>query len=357
MLYQGDTTDIDPQSSTGRLVNDNVGNDSVGDDSGLAARVMQELRVSEQKPHQNAVNSHLQPDQSFSRLTDMLHAVSPGTADFQGRFQPNCPSAVPSPLHKLPGPDTPMQALRQDSGLFGPMVTPKSIHDHFYMTNEHIDVLGKSTWDMNETLKKELQERSANRHAQLVTTVEKLVQDVKMQVDSVNEKIDRSTEQDHNIHTKLEKLFDFVKGDVMGAMATQDKRMADMEHSVREVHKALLNMQKMLEPQHIEHNGNQQHAMTMTMPGTASPPGLPGHRSHPSLAGYYGNMTESGRESQPPMPHMEARWGPRANFQGRSSREERPYQGTSPYHFASGAANGGGQFGNGYNNGYPNYSQ
>jgi hypothetical protein len=354
MLYQGDTTDIDPQSSTGHLIND-----SVGDDSDLTARVVRELHVGEEKtPRQkgtNGANGHLQPDQSSSRLTDMLHAVSPGTADFQGRFQPNCPSAVPSPLHKLPGPDTPMQALRLESGLFGPVITPKSIHDHFYMTNEHIDVLGKSTWDMNEALKKEMHEKSSTRHAQLVATVEELVRDVKMQVDSVNEKVDRNTEQDHNIHTKLEKLVDFVKGDVMGSMATQDKRMADMEHSVREVHKALLNMQKMLEQQHIEHDGSQPHAITM--PVTASPPGLPGHRSQPSLAGYYGNMTESGRESQPPMPHMEARWGPRANFQGRSSREERPYQGTSPYHFANGAANGGGQFGNGYGNGYPNYGQ
>lgn len=346
--------DIDPQSSTARLVDD-----SVPDDSGLAARVMQELRVSEQPektPRQNGVNGQLQLDQSSSRLTDILNGISPGLGGF-GRFQPNCPSAVPSPLQKQPDPATPMPTVpdRLDSALFGPTFTPKTIHDHFYMTNEHLDVLGKSFWDQIESIKTDINEKSTNRHTQLVANVEQLIHDIKMQVDSVNEKVDRNAEQGHNIHTNLEKLFDFVKDEIVGALAAQDNKMADMEQSVREVHKTMQNVQRMLELKYTEVNMGQPHAITQ--PGPASPPGLPGHRSQPSLAGYYGNMTESGRESQPPMPHMDARWGPRANFQGRSSREERPYPGTNPYQFANGAANGGGQFSNGYSNGYPNYGQ
>jgi hypothetical protein len=395
MLYQGDVNDIDPQLSNTRLMNNNNDNNkqdtmlvNAHDDAGLAARVKQELCVREQKepsPRQNEPNGHLQPDQSSSRLTDMLHGVSPGRGDFNGRFQPNCPSAVPSPLHKMPGPVTPLQAmpLRLDSELFGPTLTPKTIHDHFYMTNEHLDVLGKSNWDQIEGLKKEMYEKSSNRHAQLITTVEKHVHEIKMQVDSVNEKADRTTEQGHNIHTKLEKLFDFVKDDVVGALAVQDKKMTDMEQNVRDVHKTLQNMQRMLEPKHVETNMDQPYAITApvaSLHGGTSPPSLPGHRSQPSLAGYYGSMTESGREGPPPMPHMqdhrssnitqdtqsdpragygsnyEQRWGPRGGYQGRSSKEERPYPGTNPYQFANSAI-GGGQFSNGYSGGYPTYGQ
>jgi flagellin-specific chaperone FliS len=349
MLYQGDMDDIDPQSSTARLV------DSAPDDSGLAARVRQELRIteqSEQTPRQPGANGHPQPEKSSSRLTDMLNGINPGLGDFQGRFKPNCPSAVPSPLHKLPHPDptTPMQAIRNrpESGLFGPVVTPKTIHDHFFMTNEHLDVLGKSTWDQIELLKKEVHEKSTSRHEEFVAKVEELIHDIKMQVDSVNEKIDRNAEQGHNIDTKLEKLFDFLRDEVVGALAVRDQKMTDLEQSVKEVHKIMQTVQRMLEQKHTEPN--------VPLPGTFLPPGL-SHRSQPSLAGYYGNMTESGRESQPPMPHMEARWGPRGNFQGRNGREERPYPGTNPYQFANGTPNGGGQFSNGYSNGYPNYDQ
>jgi hypothetical protein len=392
MLYQGDVNDIDPQSSTGRLVNTNNQDTmlvNAHDNSGLAARVMQELRIGEQleqTPRQNGGNGHLLPDQSSSRLTDMLHGVSPVRGDFGGKFQPNCPSAVPSPLHKMTDPVTPLQAMppRLDSsGLFGLALTPKTIHDHFYMTNEHLDVLGKSNWDQIEELKKEMHEKSSNRHAKLVTTVEKHVHEIKMQVDSVNEKADRTTEQSHNIHTKLEKLFEVVKGDVMGALAVQEKKMADMEQSVRDIHMTLQNMQRMLEQKHNEASVGQAHAITSphTTLGGTSPPGPPGHQLQPSLAGYYGNMTESGREGQPLMPHMqdhrsssmaqdaqsdaragygsslEQRWGPRASFQGRSSKEERPYPGTNPYQFANSVANGAGQFSNGYSGGYSAYGQ
>jgi hypothetical protein len=251
------------------------------------------------------------------------------------------------------------------------------------MTNEHLDVLGKSNWDQIEELKKEIHEKSSNRHAQLVATVEKHFHEIKMQVDSVNEKADRTTEQSHNIHTKLEKLFEVVKDDVMGAFAVQDKKMADMEQGVRDIHKTLQDMQRMWEQKHNEASVGQAQAITSPIAtlGGASPPDLPGHHLQPSLAGYYGNMTESGREGQPLMPHMqdhrsssmtqdtqsearagygsnhEQRWGPRVGYQGRSSKEERPYPGTNPYQFANNAANGGGQFSNGYSGGYSTYGQ
>jgi hypothetical protein len=384
MMFQGDANEIDPQSSTGHLVNSGMSHSMPvpgRDDSDLASRVMQELRIGEKQervPRQNGTNGHLQPDQSSSRLTDMLNGVSPRRDDSDSRFQPNCPSAVPSPLHRV-SVATPMQAMPpriDSSGVLGPTRTPKSIEDHFYMTNEHLDVVGKSNWDQLETLKKELHDTFSSRHAQLITTVEKHVQEIKMQVDSVNEKADRTTEQSHNIHTKLEKLFDFVKGDVMGAVAAQDKKATNIEHMIKELQNSVQSMQKTLEAK----TSQQQVA---SVPGstpnpTSSPFPLPGHRSQPSLAGHYGNMTESGREGQPPMPHMAERnsslthdgpgdprvgygsnygqqWAPRPPYQGRGNKEERPYSGTNPYQFTNTMANGG-QFGNGYNGSYGNYS-
>jgi hypothetical protein len=382
MIFQGDMNDIDPQSSTGHLVK-NSRQESMRDDSGLAARVMQELRVDERQPRQNGASGHLHPDKSSSRLTDMLNGVSPSRGDYQGEFQPNCPSAVPSPLHKLPSPVTPMRSMpltRDLSGPFGPPLSPKTIEDHFYMTNEHLDVVGKSTWDQIETMKKEHLETFSNKHALLVTTVEQHVHEIKLQIDSVNEKADRTTEQGHNIQTKLDELFEYIKNDVMGALAAQDKKTTGMEQNVQELQKTVQNMQKTIEQKQSEPKMGQQH----TTPGSVQTPSqagspytLPVHRSQPSLAGYYGNMTESGREGQPTMPHMpdhrnnvlaqEAhdsragygtnygqQWTPRGGYQARNGKEDRPYSGTNPYHFANGG--GSGQYSNGFTAAYPAYS-
>jgi hypothetical protein len=381
MIFQGDVNDIDPQSSTGHLVK-NSRQDSMRDESGLAARVMQELRIDDQREGQarpNGIGGHLRPDQSSSRLTDMLNGLSPSRGDYQGDFRPNCPSAVPSPLHKLPSPITPMRTnpmSREVSGPFGPPLSPKTIEDHFYMTNEHLDVVGKSTWDQIETMKKEHTETFSNKHALLVTTVEQHVHEIKMQVDSVNEKADRTTEQGHNIQTKLDELFELIKTDVMGALAAQEKKAAGMEQNVKELQRTVQAMQKTLELKHSESRIGQQHNTPGSVPtpnSSGSPFALPVHRSQPSLAGYYGNMTESGREGQPLMPHNGVaqdvhndprpgyatnygqQWGPRGGYQGRNGKEDRPYSGTNPYHFANNSG-GGGQYSNGYTDGYAAYS-
>ncbi|KAH8704643.1 hypothetical protein GQ44DRAFT_716384, partial [Phaeosphaeriaceae sp. PMI808] len=377
MVFQGDVDDIDPQSSTARLVNGNEATmlARVGDDSGLAARVRQDLRIGEpyESLRQN-VTGHLQPDQSSSRLTDMLHGISPQRGD----FLPNCPSAVPSPLIKIAGSVTPMQrlpAIQDTPTSLGLAHTPKTIDDHFYMTNEHLDVVGKSTWDQIETMKKEQAETFNQKHTVLVTTVEKYVQDIKMQVDSVNGKADRTTEQSHNTLTKLDELFGYIKDDVMDVLVAQDKKLAATEQSIEKLHQT---MQKILEQRQSESTNGQQctfTALTPTAPKpTSSPFPLPAHRSQPSLAGYYGNMPEPGREGQPPMPHMldlraegqdghsDARagygygrsWAPRNGYPSRNNRDER-YSGGNPYHFAgNGVANG--QFNNGYNGGYSGYN-
>jgi len=380
MIFQGDVNDIDRQSSTGVLVNNGNENQMLAqmhDDSGLAGRVMQELHINEQRngyPRENGSAGRLQPDQSSSRLTDMLHGVSPRRDESNGDFRRNCPSAVPSPLHKVPGARTPVQpsapVLDSAGPPISPFVPPKSIDDHFFMTNEHMDVVGKSLWDQGETLRKEILVTANHRQAKLVSTIEKHVDDIKMQVDSVNEKADRTTEQGHNIHTKLEELFDFIKGDVMGALHIQDTKAAELELNVKELQKTVQNMHKTLEQKQFESKASQQH---VTAASTSTQ--LPVDRSQASLGGYYGNMTESGREGQPAMPHIPdhrngglaqeshngtrggygnygQQWAPRAGYSGHGNKEERGYTATNPYNFANGTVNGS-QYSNGYNGGYP----
>ncbi|KAH3960548.1 hypothetical protein HBI56_152870 [Parastagonospora nodorum] len=383
MVFQGDAHDIDPQSSTGRLVHNDHPEPmrvQMRDNSELAARVMQELRIGEQHgqpPHQGETNSRLQPDQSSSGLTDLLNGVVLGRDSYVDRFNPGCLSAVPSPLHKAPAPATPMQGIppRQNSPvLVGSTYMPKNIEDHFYMTNEHLDVVGKSNWDQTETLK-ELHETSNHRHAQLITAVEQLVKEVKMQVDAINEKTDHTTEQGDSINNKLEQLFNFIRNDIMGVLAAQDKKATSVEQSIKELDKTVHSMQKMMEQKQSELKAVQQHT-PVAAHATPNSPFL--HRAQTSLAGFYGNMTESGREGPPglPMPertsslaydgHNDTRagygsnygqqWGSRSNFPGRNGKEERPYLGNNPYQYAANGANGG-QFGNGYNgNGYSPYS-
>ncbi|KAL5114887.1 hypothetical protein ACEQ8H_007205 [Pleosporales sp. CAS-2024a] len=379
MVYQGDATDIDPQSSTGRLIHHGDQTTTLQrDDSELATRVMQELRVGEQASHPlgpNGSHGQLHFDPSSSRLTEILNGIGPQRDDSQSRFQPNCPSAVPSPLHRGPPHVVTMQSVLprlNSSGLVSAVGPSKSIDDHFYMTNEHLDVVGKSSWDQIETLKKELCETVSTKHGQLVSTVEKHMQDVRMQMDSVKEKTNGTAEQGHKMHTRLEQLFDFIRDDVMGALAAQDQKTVSLEQSVKELQKAVQSMQKTMEQKQADAKTSQPAPQST---GSPFPP-----RPQASLAGYYANMSESSREGQAPLSHVPDRnssffaydghndtragyggnlgqnWPPRPAYQGRNGREDRSYSGSSPYQFANNAAHGG-QLGNGYNGGsYSPYS-
>lgn len=377
MIFQGDVNDIDHHSATGELVNNS--NESLMSApshvvSGLAARAMQELRTNGQQegaPLENGTTRHLQPDQSSSRLTDMLHGVSPNRSDSNGDFRANCPSAVPSPLHKVLVGRVPMQPMdplvRSPEPLRLPF-TPKTIDDHFYMTNEHLDVMGKSSWDHVETVRKELLESSNHMEAKVISTIETQVQELKVRIDSAHEKADRATEQSHDIHTKVEELVEYIKRDVMGAFAAQNKQLGDLDRDIKELHKTVNSMQQLLEQKQSENKTNQQNASTTLTP-------LPNPHSQTSLAGYYGNLTESGREGQSQVQHMPEhrisghmqdphndprtgysgnygqQWAPRAGYQGRGSKDDRPYSATNPYTFANGSANS-----TQYSGGYSGYS-
>jgi hypothetical protein len=372
IVFQGNRNDIDPDSPTGRMLNGKAQEPltpQANNEAQPAVRNMQEPRLSHEQDlpsRPNGIVDLVQPDQSSSRLTDMLHGVSPGRDNFDAQFQPHCPSAVPSPLHKAPVPMTPSASVRNAFASCGAPRTPQTINDHFFMTNEHLDVVAKSTYDWIDKLKMELQTSSNDRQMQLVETIDKHFEDIKKQVVLANEKADRNVENGHTSHAKLDSLFDFVRHDVVDAMEAQDRKVTSLVQGVQELQKSMQNLQKMLEQKMFNFTTGQQQNATIP---------LPQHGPQPYLTNYYGNMTEPSREGPPHMPnngivqgaHNDSRagfgnnygqqWGPRSGY--RSSNEDRaPYSGTNPYHFANsgGIASNGGQYNNGPQGGGYNLS-
>ncbi|KAH7374391.1 hypothetical protein BKA66DRAFT_534274 [Pyrenochaeta sp. MPI-SDFR-AT-0127] len=398
MVFQGDANDIDPHSSTGQLLNPS----SIGqlfkktdqemllprahDDAGLTTRVMQELRIDEHHgtaSEKHDISGHLQPGQSSARLTDMLSGISPLKNKFNGDFQPNCPSAVPSPLQKIPGPLVQPQPFAVSPTPFdqwGQSHMPKNIEDHFFMTNEHLDVVGKTTWDLLEMSKQQQLAALNTRHEHLLALFEKHIEDIKSQINTVDEKVERNADKQSNIHNDIDSMMTLVKQEVAGALVVQNKKATEMETHIKELQKTVQGLQQFIEQKLSDSKSvGDQHSTSGAFPtpnSANSTSNLPAHRSQPSLAGYYGSTTDLGRENQVLIPstqdsrgiastqesHSDQRpeysggygyqWGPRSGFSGHHRKEDRPvYSGTNPYLFASG-----GQFNNSYAGGYPSYS-
>lgn len=352
MVFQGSVNDIDPESPTARMVHNSDRAPATPHERGGiedATRAMKELCFDEQStPRWNNSTNLLQPDQSSSKLTDMLNGVSP-YRDLSGNFESKCPSAVPSPLHKMVDPQATPQSML--SGLnsallpMWPLRTPKTMDDHFYMTNEHLDVVGKTTWDLLEISKRHQMTALNTKHDQLIEVLTKHVDGIKSQIDSVSGKTDEISRHNHNNSLSLDELLKFVKGDVIDVLTAQNKKAMDMEAHIKELQKTVQGLQKTIEQKLSE-------PKTRPSLSTAGP----AHRGQPSLGGYYGNGGESGRDDHSPLAHTQdsrnmtavhethndpclvygsnygQQWGPRAGYHARSN---------------------GGQFGNGYMGGYP----
>ncbi|KAF1942282.1 hypothetical protein EJ02DRAFT_502973 [Clathrospora elynae] len=394
MIFQGDVREIDPNSPTARQLSSktdpNMKSTKTRADVGLTTRVMEELRIGDKygsipSGQKHGTAGHLPLDQSSSRLTDMLNTVSPGRSVSHGDFQPNCPSAVPSPLHKASGSLTPGQTVVPPHGSFSPwpQPSPKCIDDHFFMTNEHLDVVGKTTWDLLDMFHNQQTDTSKAKHEQLVGLVEKHVEEIKGQITTVNEKADRTADiaaNQHKMCASLDSLKDFVKENVIKSLSEQNKKTSGIEVQMQELKQMVHTMQKLLEQKLPESKIVQQHVPTagMSTPNTAhSPLPPPNHRPQPPLAGYYGTSTEVGRDGPPPMPHLHdnrsmsspqdgpvdsrggyntpygQQWAARPGYPGRDNKEDRtPLPATAnPYHFANS-----GQYGNGYAGGYSSFN-
>ncbi|KAF2126249.1 hypothetical protein P153DRAFT_388994 [Dothidotthia symphoricarpi CBS 119687] len=380
MVFQGSVNDIDPGSPTARMVHESDPSPVTPhrrDQTELTTRAINEFRFDEHStPRGKGYEGLLQPDQSMSKLTDMLDGVSPHR-DLSGNFEPNCPSAVPSPLHKtsgpqgtphliLPGPDSTHLTL-------WPPHTPKTMEDHFYMTNEHLDVVGKTTWDLLEISKQQQIAVLNTKHDQLVEIAAKHVEGIKSQIDFVSEKASDTSRHNHNTNLKLEELIKLMKSEVVDVLTAQSKKTTDLEVHIMELQKTVQGLQKIVEQKPSE---PKTHPSISTAGSIHSPFPPAAHRPQPSLVGYYSSGAELGRDGQPALPRMQdgrnitsgheahvdvfsgysntygQQWGPRSGYQGRSSKEDRPpLSGTNPYNYPNG-----GQFGNGYMGGYSSYN-
>lgn len=401
MVYRGNLNDIEQGSSTDQLLRsgEQVQTQFHGDTQ-ITSRIMKELRISdptEPARHSNGVSGHIQLDKSSSRLTDMLHDATPHRNNYGREFDPNCPSAVPSPLHSLPGPITPSQPVKARPVSFG---IPKNIEDHFYMTNEHLDVVGKTTWDRLESSKKQLLAAINVRNEVIAEAAKKLandnngtdgnarnsfdhinrtsdrindsLDDMKSQLTTLNEKAGRVAEKQDKVHNEVDQIWTFVKMDIAAAFAAQEDKTSQLEGHIKELHITMQAFQKSIEqkieqkiePKPIEPKPTLQQSSngsyaTPTPANSAYPPQA--HRFPPSLTGYYSNPNDFNRVAQPPMPQIHdtqglvsqqenqnigqagynnghgQQWGARTAYPGRSNKEDRTaHVGTNPYYFANG---------------------
>ncbi|EDU42468.1 conserved hypothetical protein [Pyrenophora tritici-repentis Pt-1C-BFP] len=366
MMYQGSANDIDPDSSTGReLVQDQTRakTSSGRSDTEITSRVMQELRIGERHmsaPQMSPQTGHIQPDQSSSRLTDMLNTVSPGHSDSRSEFQPYYASAVPSPLHNAVQMVTARSNTSHGSHGSFPVppqrIIPKTIEDHFFMTNEHLDVVGKTTWDLLEGIHKQQKGKAKTKQEQLLVHIDKRTAQIKAHMDAqvsksnedaagtisdcakrIEELSDRvvdMADNQHKAYAELSSASESINETISKALAEQDKKIASMHAEMKDMKQML---QKILDKQAADHGH------------TPNRPPSHGVNYHGVDTG---NMHENRGMSSPPDsqvdPRVSYQWPGRAAFSGR--KEDRPYP-TNPYQTSSG-----GHYNNPYAGGYSSYT-
>lgn len=388
MVYQGSMQTIEPDSpetQTTNQVSAKASEDQTSqqrDGVDLAANVNEEPPVAQQRQQASPTTAnlgHLETDSLSSKPTGILGNAIART-ESKSDFRILCPSAVPSPLHKsglhhAPIAATPMLRGGHGPGPAGVWPSPrthKTIEDHFFMTNEHLDVVGKTTYDALDMYTKQQIGATNAKHELLTAILENHVKDLRSQISSVNEKTDITYEQTHNVDLKLDQLEKFIKDEIFAAMKDQMKKTIEMQSSLTDLKSTMTHMQQNLEELCAKKSGpplSSSTAQPISGVSTSMPQTGPGHHSQPALTSYYGN--EAGRDEPPPMPplqdraisntfdaHSDARanygtnwhaqgWNGRSSYHGRNKGDVSSYAGTNPYHYGNG-----GQYNNGYMSGY-----
>jgi hypothetical protein len=375
VVFKGTASEVDQNSNMSNMINGTA-------QESVLPRKSDEPRLSlAHEPQGNGDqfsgrvggSSYLNPEQSSSRLTEILSDVSPSKTEFNHDFFANCPSAVPSPLHRMPGQQTPNQQVPNQQQMPHPMMmgpspgptgTPHSLTwaQHFHMTNEHIDVSGRTLYDFVAECNLEQIVTSNSKHDKTVEVLEERFNDIKLHFESVNNEVDRVHDQTHSINEKLDKLLDYIKKEVVEPLTVQSKKTADMETSIKALQKSMFDLERSVE------------AKLYAVPG----PGpsahvhypLPHHPSQPSLVGsLYDSPNDVNQIGSSRLASIqEATNGGRFRYQSwnRSQTNVRDDSKTMQHPFTAaantynnlssnhGGANGGG--GGGYMGGYPGYS-
>ncbi|KAF2270037.1 hypothetical protein CC78DRAFT_539305 [Lojkania enalia] len=355
MIFQGEASEIDPTSTIGQKINAAIRRDTPSP-----------LKRS---------NPAVQPEQSSSKLTDMLGSVTPSKAGYNQDFHPYCPSAVPSPLHRNLGQRMPpaLSMMADASIVSNSHLNAEVSFDgtnvlhHFYMTNEHIDVLGRSMYDLIEDTKRAHLAENEEKHGETVSLLQERFEDIKTCIgyigSSVEEASDQVVDKHHEVKLKLDGLLEYIKIEVAEPLAVQNQRVAAMGDDIKVLQKSVQELQKAVDEK------------STTVPVPAQPYlgqssfALPNHRSQPSLTGFYDLGNDSARDDRTRMPPTmhEGRGDGRYRYNGHhnwyrpnnNSRDNRddahhPFPSTSPYvNNVPAQFNGGfmGSYGGGY---YPN---
>lgn len=230
----------------------------------------------------------------------MLGGLSPSKLGYSNDFAPNCPSAVPSPLYKMSSRQMPPPSMNMGPRpASSPQSPPGTLSDgsniltHFYMANEHIDVLGRSMYDLIVDSKREQLSEVTSKHDETVAILQQQVDELKACIRSVEDGVGHASENQAMINAKLDQLMEFIKKEIADPVSRQSKKVVDMENDIKALQKGMQDLQKSLETKM-----NQAHG---TSPTPAAPPtnsGLPHHRSQ----NFYDATTNHNRDATPRMP-------------------------------------------------------
>lgn len=357
MIFQGDPRDIDPDSPTAReleLSLQRAREKGMQPDTTITTRVMQELRIKEQcdsTPQAKGHDAHVP------------HAISPSRSESHGDFLPQCLSAVPSPLHKAPLSLPTARPVMPTNAPANPLqqpLSPRSIDDHFYMTNEHLDVVAKTTWDLLEMFNKQHRNRSRSRHDQM----NKRFDEAKLQLNALQEnavhvrermdRVDSVMAKQDDIHATLHVLKDSAKEGIGSVLAEQGAKMASMQAEIKELKQMVQALQKTFEQKATEDKASQLSVVSAqnNTPNRAYSQGFACNHGTSSELGnmhdHRGNMSPLDGPGDARLGYQHGhQWAARPGYLGRNGKDDRPPYPTNPYHMANG-----GPYSTGYAGGY-----
>ncbi|KAF2735983.1 hypothetical protein EJ04DRAFT_179036 [Polyplosphaeria fusca] len=241
-----------------------------------------------------------QPEHSSSRLTDMLGGLSPSRVDSQSEFHPIFPSAVPSPLHQMSqagqmspagvGAET-MSSPQPSAGILS---DGSNMLHHFYMANEHIDVLGQSLYDKMDGVQHAVMQDVSAKHKETLKVLDQRVDDIKTELAS-------AADRNQVVNAKLDRLLDFIRVEVAEPL----KKVTDMSNDIKMLQHMVKELQKTTGLKENVTYGPSSMSL-MPQPSFNQPNfNFPDSRSQPSLAQYYSRGNETGQETPSMTPGLQ----------------------------------------------------
>ncbi|KAF2751272.1 hypothetical protein M011DRAFT_473773 [Sporormia fimetaria CBS 119925] len=333
-------------------------------------------RAGRPDPQQDAGSSRVaqttgvtQPAERSSKLTDILENVSPSKTGYNYDFQAHNPSAVPSPLNNGQQFD-PLSVPGQPPAWSGQLPDGSNILNHFFQCHSHMDVLGRTLYDMVEDSTKDAREASksiTDNQDAMLATLEQRFEDLKADITAVGRASERASEGSQAVILKVDGLVESIRNEFMERLNKQAQKTSDLSSSIKALQNAVQELQRTVDKRAAPYDSappGVSHPLPPMQPPNPFNHHLPQHRSQPSLAGYpentsnglppgvnemrnevrYPNYNYSGVQNQ--------QWG-RPGTAGRDGRDENSgFPSSNAYYHGSPAQGRNAFMGQGYNNGF-----